>query len=124
MVPRIAARGRRIGPNSMMGGIVLALPNYMTRVHEFLTDALGTRVVVKVGHRRCSVKTLILAVALSAMAVPGLAKEDLSGVWRLEIDKDLSGNPYTVYCNFNQTGDKLAGTCKQETKESEVAVTG
>ena len=52
---------------------------------------------------------LIPLVALSLSAV--LAAADLSGVWSLELDPDFSGNPDTVGCGFQQSGNTLVINC-------------
>ena len=52
--------------------------------------------------------------------LPLLAADNpLSGTWK--IDADFDGNPRTIVCALRQNGEKLAGSCKTDEGEQEVA---
>lgn len=41
----------------------------------------------------------------------GLLAADISGAWKMTMEKDYSGHPATHECKFSQQGEKLTVTC-------------
>jgi hypothetical protein len=62
-------------------------------------------------------RTVLFVLLFSVQAA---AAADLTGAWKLDFNPDFSGHPTTLYCAFQQEGQKLTIDCDGQKMNGEV----
>ena len=62
----------------------------------------------------------LTALFVSIFSIHASAAADFTGAWKLEFNPDFSGHPATLYCAFQQHGQKLTIDCDGQKMSGEV----